>query len=53
LGKDAVDNWIKVTEEGLKMSKRVSGFDLVNEEDFTEPLTAYLKEIYQAKRDDP
>lgn len=53
LGKEAVDKWIEVTGEGLKLSNKVIGFDLVNEEDFTDPLTSYLKEIYAAKRKDP
>lgn len=49
LGKGHIQTQIDAVFEGRKYTNMIIGFDMVNEEDFTDPIDTFLPQIYEAK----
>jgi len=49
LGKPHVQQQIDIFFESKKYTDMIVGYDMVNEEDFTPPLTEFLPQLYAAK----
>jgi hypothetical protein len=49
IGKDHIIKMCEGTQEGLKYSDLIAGFDMVNEEDYCEPILEFIKHIKEAQ----
>ena len=49
VGKDHIEKMIQGITDGIKITKIIAGFDMVNEEDFCAPIKDFLKEIIEAE----